>query len=222
MSKGRKRVEEDQPDGAPDWMVTFSDCMTLLLTFFVLLLSYSSFDELVFLKLRKTFLREKSSISNSEKRNRDALLSAYRVQYLEEVDKGSEKETFEQGDKDNMMREGYNCDFHSLKVFLKPSSEIFWAKGGVISRSGKDILVKMADYLERTGGQVVISENSSNKKNDGKGFSRAWAVMNYFVKECGLDEERFSISATTTLDRENIEQQERNLEVVLLERSVYN
>lgn len=39
----RSNTEEDQP-GAPLWLVTFSDLMTLLLTFFILLLSFSTLD----------------------------------------------------------------------------------------------------------------------------------------------------------------------------------
>ena len=34
--------------GAPDWMVTFADLMSLLLTFFVLLLSFSTMSEEAF------------------------------------------------------------------------------------------------------------------------------------------------------------------------------
>ena len=34
--------EDDAPAGAPEWVVTFADLMSLLLTFFVLLLSFSS------------------------------------------------------------------------------------------------------------------------------------------------------------------------------------
>ncbi|MHC4104970.1 MAG: flagellar motor protein MotB, partial [Planctomycetota bacterium] len=45
MAREKKQVVEDEAPGAPEWMVTFSDCMTLLLTFFVLLLSFSSFDD---------------------------------------------------------------------------------------------------------------------------------------------------------------------------------
>lgn len=40
----RTRVEEQEP-GAPGWMVTYGDLMSLLLTFFVLLLSFATLEE---------------------------------------------------------------------------------------------------------------------------------------------------------------------------------
>lgn len=43
-----KHKEEDQPKGAPAWMVTYGDMMTLLLTFFVLIVSFSSMDQAKF------------------------------------------------------------------------------------------------------------------------------------------------------------------------------
>ena len=36
--------DDDQPSGAPEWMCTFADMMSLLLCFFVLLFSISSID----------------------------------------------------------------------------------------------------------------------------------------------------------------------------------
>ncbi len=41
----RKKKEQAQPEGAPGWMVTYGDMMGLLLTFFILLLSFSSINE---------------------------------------------------------------------------------------------------------------------------------------------------------------------------------
>lgn len=38
-------VEEEEPKGAPEWIVTFTDLTSLLVTFFVLLMTFSSFDE---------------------------------------------------------------------------------------------------------------------------------------------------------------------------------
>ena len=36
--------EEEVEEGAPAWMATFADMMSLLLTFFVLLLSFANMD----------------------------------------------------------------------------------------------------------------------------------------------------------------------------------
>ena len=44
MGKKRKKKEESKSGGAPEWMVTYSDMVTLLLTFFVMLLAMASFE----------------------------------------------------------------------------------------------------------------------------------------------------------------------------------
>jgi chemotaxis protein MotB len=44
----RKKKIKNQAPGAPAWMTTYSDMVTLLLTFFVLLLSMAELDKLKF------------------------------------------------------------------------------------------------------------------------------------------------------------------------------
>ena len=41
MAKCRKKPKQEAPQGAPDWMVTYGDAMTLLLCFFVIIVSMS-------------------------------------------------------------------------------------------------------------------------------------------------------------------------------------
>lgn len=41
-------IQDDPPAGAPGWVVTFADLMSLLLTFFILLLSFSQMDPVRF------------------------------------------------------------------------------------------------------------------------------------------------------------------------------
>ncbi|TYQ14900.1 UNVERIFIED_CONTAM: chemotaxis protein MotB [Acetivibrio alkalicellulosi] len=60
MRKKNHDVEEEQSEGAPEWMVTYSDLVTLLLTFFILLFSMAVIDkdrfEQVASSLRSAFL----------------------------------------------------------------------------------------------------------------------------------------------------------------------
>ncbi|MCA9538656.1 MAG: hypothetical protein KC620_07190 [Myxococcales bacterium] len=55
---GEQRVEyaeeEVCPEGAPEWVVTFGDMMSLLLTFFILLLSFATMDVMRFKELAGT------------------------------------------------------------------------------------------------------------------------------------------------------------------------
>ena len=48
------KKKEECPAGAPLWMVTFSDMVTLLLTFFVLLLSMATLDEVKFTEAKSS------------------------------------------------------------------------------------------------------------------------------------------------------------------------
>lgn len=52
--RNRKRYNE-QEEGAPEWMNTYGDMITLLLTFFVLLFSFSSIDALKWEKIVSSF-----------------------------------------------------------------------------------------------------------------------------------------------------------------------
>jgi len=226
----KKQSQDDESAGAPEWMVTFSDCMTLLLTFFVLLLSFSSFDDRVFMKLRIIFANALPTVSTETKSERDAFLPTDQSKPTEEPYKGSEKPTLEFGRENQLKKETGYEDFRARKVFLCPSKEVFLGKGTAISLKGQRNLANMADYLRKIPGRIVISENLY-KSNNTTGLSRAWAVIEYLTSKEGLSIKRFSISAMSTIGQDRYEndlpeyaesETERGLEIVLLDRSIYN
>jgi len=59
----RKQKKNQEGEGSPAWLVTFSDLMTLLLTFFVLLLSMSSMDTTVIMEVASFFKQNVSQMT---------------------------------------------------------------------------------------------------------------------------------------------------------------
>jgi len=233
MLRETKQPEPDEAAGAPEWMVTFSDCMTLLLTFFVLLLSFSSFDDKIFWKLRVIFSGSMPSVRRAGQKDKDAFLRIEQIEMTTGLDEGSEKPTLAKGSQDRSKQETEPEDFHSRKVFLISSRRVFWGKGTTISSEGGRIITTMATFLKEVPSRVVISENGSgdDKSDEQLGLARAWAVLEYFTAKQGLDKKWFSISVTGTLAQESFVsgipagtrlELGRTLEIVLLERSIYN
>jgi len=237
VGRKRKQSEPDEPAGAPEWMVTFSDCMTLLLTFFVLLLSFSSFDDQEdFFRLKVVFA-EQFSLSSETSMEREALTAAEVIRYDKDLNKGSEKPTLAKGSEDNLKEETEPANFRDRKVFLISSDRIFWGGGQVISYEGQSTLSAMALFLKEVPNRVVISESGQTEAGSSgpSGLQRAWVAMEYLTTKQGLDKRRFSISAASTVSEidsrqsttraglnPGASQAKRMLEVVLLERSIYN
>jgi len=231
MARVKKQAESDDNPGAPEWMVTFSDCMTLLLTFFVLLLSFSSFDDnRIFLRLKVIYSKAFTSISPMTRTERNALFYMAPVKYVAELSKGSETSTSEQGMEDGLMKEAKIMNLTTGVAFLVPSKRFFWAKGSALSVEGRRILDTMTPLLKASPSRIVISESGAvDESGENYGLPRAWAVMEYLVKEKQIDNDRFSISADVTSTRESSEngrsgrpETERRVEIVLLQRSIYN
>ncbi|MHC4074205.1 MAG: flagellar motor protein MotB [Planctomycetota bacterium] len=231
--RAKKQVESDENPGAPEWMVTFSDCMTLLLTFFVLLLSFSSFDDREFRRLQVIYTTGLNSITPIVQSDKDALLNLPPVKRIVELDKGSEKATLAQGATDGLLKESRPVTFNDGMAFLIPSKKVFWGKGTVFSPDGRDAMDTMASFLRGVPSRIVISENGPADDQDSAyfGLPRAWVVMEYLTTRQNLGRERFSISAASTLAQEGFAggepdsarpAPERTVEIVLLERSVYN
>lgn len=242
MLRGREQ-EPDEPQGAPEWMVTFSDCMTLLLTFFVLLLSFSSFDDKAFRRMGSALSAGLPSVGTSISWDRDAFLDMEKIKYKKEVDKGSEKPTLDEENEGILEEQANPPNLHNRKVFLTSSDKVFWGRGTLISFKGREILSDMASFLETVPNKIIISENGQiNQKAEPNsrdiGLQRAWAVMNYLTVKQGLDRKRFSISAVSTVPLRTLspmarrsghesratsyEWSDRMLEIVILERSICN
>jgi chemotaxis protein MotB len=232
MAGKSKKVQADEDSaGAPEWMVTFSDCMTLLLTFFVLLLTFSSFDDKVFRKMETSLAEALPSVGMSLTKDREAFTEVKQIKYDEELAKGSEKPTLEGNLEANPKEETEFLEFQNQKVFVTPSSKIFWGKGILISPQGRRTLSDIAKLLKAIPNRIVISENEhDNEGNQDIGLKRTWVITEHLTNKHGLDKKRFGISTKSTIPRKNgldnigytkSQKDSRRLEIVILERSIY-
>ncbi len=219
------RTESDEQQGAPEWMVTFSDCMTLLLTFFVLLLSFSSFDDKVHRQLKETMFMNLPNVYSEVKRQRDAIAQEEQIVPQKEMETGSEKPTLAEGPSGSLEPKYKNKSFRDLKVFMISSDEVFVAASSLIAPKGNTVLATLATFLKRMPGRVVIAESGPGKGTEGTniGIERSWAVLQHMVAKEQFDQDRISIAAASTVPTSGeFNRNGRWLEIILLERSVSN
>jgi len=199
----RKRQLNDGPDGPGDWIVTFSDCMTLLLCFFVLLLTFSSFDEVELQKLAGAFPNAVGydSVFPIPREIKDSSVkSPERV--VDVTDKGSKTPTVSKHRpvefparlptilSDDALKD--------RKVVYIPSEWLFFGKGSVLTKQGRDYLEGIGRLMEMVPSRVVIAEAGPGGGSSGGEvrLDRAWAVMRYFIAHVGLPEDRFNVTAS--------------------------
>jgi chemotaxis protein MotB len=230
MPRARKQPESDEQEGAAEWMVTFSDCMTLLLTFFVLMLTFSSFGEKLYEDLRVIYSTAFANIGVGRRKYGDAPLETPSVAHIRELDKGSEQPTSLDGLQENLMTEERTVKLNRSTALLISSKVLFWGNGKVFSSEGRQIMDLVAALLKKVPSRMVISETGPADGASGPdfGLARAWAVMEYLTKKHQLERGRFSISQSSGLGRANAVRgaassgSERTVEVVFLERNIYN
>ncbi len=197
-------------------MLTFSDCMTLLLTFFVLLMSFASFDEDTIPQLGQTFARIFPGVGILGHSVEKSMIQKNASQAPQPQKKGSETRTLAQSMGSNFMKEKKPLDFRNLKVFTIDSEKIFWGKGVALTQTGLDTLKALEKFFLNSTGRIVISETGP-ESNTNLGLERAMMVMDYF-EAGGIKKSRISISSMPTTTEAVIA---RRLEITLLERSVY-
>jgi len=220
MAKNKKNVtEEEEAPGAPEWMVTFSDCMTLLLTFFVLLLSFSSFDNKVFLKPRNAFIMALSSLNTTNKKEKESTIKPEEIEYAPEFKKAAEKATPYNHTKDAGLKHTDAVNFEKHRIFILPSSKIFLGRGSVLSPAGKNELDEFAYIIKRLPNRVMISEGTSEP--DSLALARVNIVIKYLLSK-GIKKNKIAAAPKHLLPGNTNTSSQRKLEITFFERGLFD
>jgi len=233
MSKMNPGKAKDSPSedegggGAPEWMVTFSDCMTLLLTFFVLLLSFSSFDDSTFQELRAIFRKSLPANNISSQDVRSAIVERENFTPQRPPAQGSEKPTLE-NESENTPKKIELLRLGEKKVFMIASDRIFWGREARLSSKGTALLDMVGEFLRQIDTRIIVSENGKGESQH-LALERGWSIAEYLTEENGVNIDRLSVSAESTIERGDNggvykfrSEKDRVVEIVLLDRSMYD
>lgn len=221
MAQNKKRVEPEESAGAPEWMVTFSDCMTLLLTFFVLLLSFSSFDKSSLDNVQKAFGLGKPDSAAQQGRREGTLAQSDAIKVIDEIPEGSRVPTPSDKALGKLSEMKKLTDYQRQKVFRIPSKKIFVGDASALNPNNTDVLEYMTVFLKAKPSRVVICEFDPENPNrsDKNSTQRAWRLMKFFI-DSNVEAERFSITGSSMLTRnDNIKG--RQVVITLLEEGIY-
>jgi outer membrane protein OmpA-like peptidoglycan-associated protein len=217
--KHKPKQEEESGEGAPLWIISFADMMSLLMAFFVMLSTFSGFGPSEAEKLQKTV---RATLAPNyyggwhAQPPRAAMGS--QAPAAGQLEKGSEKPTLEETQGKGLMKETPSGDFRTRKIFLVESKTVFWGAGTTLSPGGRDFLDTLASFAGKMTGRLVISEDGPGA-NVEQGLLRAIASLNYLTTK-GIPKDRCSVAARGMSPDQSFET-ERMLEIVLLDASVY-
>lgn len=177
------------PKGSPKWMVTFSDMTTLLLTFFVLLLSMANFDKV---KMEQTFgilagsmgILQQKSITPLSEQNIVARksISEAAARTEEQVVENQLKSMLQAQNMENMMSVVKTDKGLSVRIL---DSALFDVGRSELKKEAKPILdsilniVKDSPYYINVEGHT--DDTGSDEFNWRLSTDRALSVVKYFV-----------------------------------------
>lgn len=201
----RQRKQEEPSRGAPEWMVTYSDMVTLLLCFFILLFSFSSVDAEKFRSIMSSFqggtgvlngstsLDIPNSVTNYEEDIEDELekLKDYLEEYADSLNIGREM-TLKVEERGLVIRFMDNVLFDSGSADLKPGSKEILKS--IVEILNREEFVSRHIKVEGHTDSDPILNSSRFPTNWELSSARATNVLRYLVEVENIDGNRISSS----------------------------
>jgi len=204
MARRRKPGKADSGGGggAPAWMVTFADLMTLLLTFFVLLLSMSTLDNQR-IKLALGSLRGALGVLEGGGQPREGRKE---IAKTPKVAQGEMKimttiETFKEKQKTKVSNDFIQIGHKDNKVFISIDDRLLFPQDGVeILPTAYPFLDDLSAVLSESKANIEFNGHTDNSSPTGYGTNwevgaaRALAMLIYVEEHGGIEGKRLKAS----------------------------
>jgi chemotaxis protein MotB len=192
----KKKVEESMEPTAPFWMVTYGDMVTLLLTFFILLISFSNMDEIKFNAAAKSLQgalgvledhkMELQLMQEAPGGEDDLLIRTDIYEQLQEFEREMANE-IDQGD--------ITVDFVKNGLMIQMGSKLlFDVADASLNQKSQPILMALAKTIKENAAEVLVGGHTDNVPINTPEFqsnwelsgARAMSVVRYLIDEGGV------------------------------------
>ncbi len=198
---GRKRNNLPPPEAGPPangWVISFSDCMTNMLCFFVLLVSFSSFDSSAQGRIQGAFTSMSSPGLSGRKTDPTDSVVPPQQRPFDPTAEGAEKPTDEPPEP---VRKTHRDPVPNVKAFhdqIKiriPAGKLFWGSGDLLTPAGRKSLKLIGSYMRLLPVRAVVrQQGASDGEVEDLGLKRAWAVVSCISDEAHVTRGRFCIT----------------------------
>ncbi len=241
-----KRRKEEARKGAPMWMTTFSDLMTLILVFFILLFAFSEVDATKFRMIANSFkgIFEDQSTFFYDFPPNNPLNKVMPTSNLKNksLNDAENKQTKENEQLDDLLAKikSYLHD-HNLEgeifatrekrgvVLVLQENILFDSGRAVVKQQAKPFLNKVSNLINSLSNDVEVEGHTDSQRiiqpsqyvsNWNLAGDRAANVVNYFINEQNTSSTRFKISGyadTKPIASNNsVEGRQKNRRVVIV------
>jgi chemotaxis protein MotB len=197
-------VQDTPPEGAPEWMVTFADLMSLLLTFFVLLLSFSNMEIVKFRTMAGSVrnalgLKSEFDLSDVPMGNKLLPYEDPKEGEGDGADTQGLRDELEQMMRDEGLPEKASVRITSRGVALHIEGDILFDSGRTdLKATAEPILQRIAELVPRVGYRVDVQGHTDDVPIATAAFPSNWELsaaraaraVRYFVEK-GVPAERF-------------------------------
>ncbi|HOE56914.1 MAG TPA: OmpA family protein [Bacillota bacterium] len=202
---GRKRKEEEPPAGAPAWMATYSDMMTLLLCFFVLLFSFATLDVQKFQAIAHSMSGSLGVLDSGITVNLEPLVTSFPsdspVEEAEEF-----RIIYEQMSeyiKENNLEASITLRLDERGLLVTFLDDVLFDSGKAdLKPKAREIINKVAEIIRRNNKNVRVEGHTDNVPINTFRFPSNWElsttravnVVKYLIEENGIEAKRMSAS----------------------------
>ncbi len=188
------RKKEEQEEGAPAWMVTYGDMVTLLLCFFVLLFSMSEIKKDKIAKTMRAFQAHFGVLP----KYKSTVQVFVQPQRMQETDafvlrrgppgRHTEVQIISEAERIKRVLGG-------KELFEEDSAELLPLGQQRLRQEVAPDIRGFKNRIEVRGHTAKARYGPESRYRDAwqLGYLRAHAVMRYLVDECGIDERRFRV-----------------------------